>query len=171
VTKDPIDLPFEELDARLRTGGFSQRGFLGPGERLDDVIARDSARLVRLGVTHEDVADRLESVIAVGERQRERWVRAAADLRVHVIVYRGYQLCPWTTEPDDGQCTSGGGVRFASIDWRIRHDRTGAELRGPGLIVHLIRAHHFFEGPASPYRVDPDALCALLGLGSGAARG
>jgi hypothetical protein len=28
-------------------------------------------------------------------------------------------------------------------------------MEGPGLIIHLIREHGFFEGLNSPYRVDP----------------
>lgn len=35
----------------------------------------------------------------------------------------------------------------------------------PGLIIHLIREHHFFEGFGSPYRVDPTELARLLELG------
>lgn len=41
---------------------------------------------------------------------------------------------------------------------------TGDYLAGPGLIVHLIRDHHFFEGPGSPYRVDPVKAAQVLGL-------
>jgi hypothetical protein len=38
-------------------------------------------------------------------------------------------------------------------------------MRGPELITHLIRERGFFEGFASPYRVDPHALAKLLQLG------
>jgi hypothetical protein len=170
VSRQPEDLSPEELEARLRPGGFSQQGFLGPRERLVDVVAQDGARLARRGVTYDEVASRLEGFIERGEQNRERWVRVEHDARVYVVVYKGYQLCPWSVEPDDGQCTAGGRVRFASTDWRIRHERSGRELRGPGLLVHLIRSHHFFEGIESPYRVDPDALCELLGLGGARTR-
>ncbi len=39
----------------------------------------------------------------------------------------------------------------------IDNRRTGKPLDGPGLIVHLIAEHGFFEGRESPYRVDPRA--------------
>jgi hypothetical protein len=163
-------LDLAELEARLRPGGFSQGGFLGPFERLKEVIARDAERLDQIGVDYDDVAARLEALIEQGERRRERWSKAGEGLSVRVVAWKGFQLCPWTVAPDRGQCTAGSGVRFASLDWRIRRGRFGRELRGPGLIVHLIRDHHFFEGVDSPYRVDPEDLCGLLGLGRGLAR-
>jgi hypothetical protein len=156
----------DELEARLRPGGFSQLGFLGPGERFEEVVARDAARLAQLGVSYDDLAGRLEAVLERGEENRGRWVRAEGRLLVHVRVWKGFQLCPWSVDPQGGQCTADhGGVRFASLDWRIRKNLWGRAVGGPGLIVHLIRAHRFFEGIASPYRVDPEALCALFGLG------
>jgi hypothetical protein len=165
----PREPSLEELEARLRPGAFSRHGFLGPGERLLDVIARDRARLQQRGVTYDELADRLQSAIETGDRNRERWVSVAQHTRIYVVAYKGYQLCPWSVDPDEGQCTAAGGVRFASLDWTIRDERTGRQLRGPGLIVHLIRGHHFFEGIESPYRVDPDALCDLLDLGGATA--
>jgi hypothetical protein len=49
--------------------------------------------------------------------------------------------------------------------WTIEDSRNGTRLSGPMLIVHLIRAHHFFEGRGVPYRVEPAELVALLRLG------
>jgi hypothetical protein len=40
----------------------------------------------------------------------------------------------------------------------VTNRKTRAEIRGPGLVVHLIRDHHFFEGLLSPSRVDPAQL-------------
>lgn len=37
-------------------------------------------------------------------------------------------------------------------------------ITGPGLIVHLIRAHQFFEGSESPYRVEPRKAIRVLAL-------
>ena len=170
MTTQPRELDLQELENRLRPGGFSQQGFLGPSERLVDVIARDGAKLSQLAVTYEVLASCLEGLIVKGEQNRGRWIRAGPKVFIHVVVWKGFQICPWTVDPRQGQCTEGGGVRFASIDWRIRNKRFGSEVRGPGLIVHLIRDHHFFEGLESPNRVDPEALCELLQLGGASAR-
>jgi hypothetical protein len=148
----------------MRPGAFSQRGFLGAHERLADVLARDAEEMRSIGVTFEQLGARLEEAIAAAESVRARRARVGDRLDVSVEVYRGFQMCPWSPAPDAHQCTAGGGVRFASLDWRIRNRRSGREMRGPGLAVHLIRDHHFFEGLESPYRIDPSALVGLLDL-------
>ena len=53
---------------------------------------------------------------------------------------------------------------YGDIDFVITNNRTGETLKGPGLIVHLIRDHHFFEGKQSPYRVDPEKAARVLEL-------
>lgn len=44
----------------------------------------------------------------------------------------------------------------------ILNRKTGESFTAPALIVHLIRAHHFFEGVESPYRVDPEKVIRTL---------
>jgi hypothetical protein len=86
---------------------------------------------------------------------------------VVLVHYMGSQDCPWSTDwtsPCDAGPT-GAGHRWSSVDWRISNLRTGQEMRGPGLAVHLIRDHHFFEGQATRFRVDPRELARLLGMG------
>ena len=46
----------------------------------------------------------------------------------------------------------------------ILNRETGESFTGPGLIVHLIREHHFFEGKESPYRVEPEKAVRVLEL-------
>lgn len=53
----------KQLEEQLKPGRSSQQGFLGEHERLTDVIREDAATLERLGVTHEELADRLEYVV------------------------------------------------------------------------------------------------------------
>jgi hypothetical protein len=70
----------------------------------------------------------------------------------------GMQHCPWAVI---GDCSDS--VKHASIDWTITSS-SGAQLSGPGLISHLIRSHHFFEGRSVRYRVEPIELAQLLDL-------
>jgi hypothetical protein len=149
----------------MRPGRFSQLGFLGPSEHLQDVIRADSAKLELLRVGRPELANRLAALIDVGLVHREHWVVSAPHFRVRAEVFKGFQLCPWVPDLTSGQCTLGGGVRYGSVDWRIRNQRTGQEMAGSGLLVHLIRDHEFFEGPGSPYRCEPADLCRLLELG------
>lgn len=144
----------------MRPGAFSQAGFLAAGERLEQVLARDRELLTGLGLEAAALAAPLDRLLSVAEGSRLRWARVGAVL-VRISVHRGFQLCPWTSNPPN-QCTAGGGVSHASVDWRARNLRRGVSLSGPGLAVHLIRDHGFFGGPNTPFRVDPGGLAQLF---------
>jgi hypothetical protein len=152
-----------EVEARMRPGVFSRTGFLGPNERLRDVIGADSEALQKLNLTYAEIASKLDGLIAAAEASPARRTRLGA-LECGVQVHQGFQICPWARDPHHAQCSAGLGVRHGSVDWWITNLKTGEEMKGPGLVVHLIRDHHFFEGPMSPNRVDPSHLAHLLEL-------
>jgi hypothetical protein len=152
-----------EIEARMRPGAFSKSGFLGPDERLADVIAADAHTLRRLHLDYVQIAAGIEALLAAAEASPARRA-SVGQLECRVQVYQGFQICPWARDPRRGQCSAGQGVRHGSIDWRIRNRATGEEMQGSGLIVHLIRDHHFFEGKMSPNRVHPERLAHILGL-------
>jgi hypothetical protein len=164
VSPELSKLSVTELESRMRPGVLSQGGFLGENERLADVLARDSQTLAELGVTHEGLAGKLGALVRMGEAASHS-TRRIGHFEVQVTVYCGFQMCPWSPDIHSSQCTAGDGIQFGSLDWCIRNVRSGQEMCGPGLIVHLIRDHHFFEGFGSPYRVDPRGLARLLELG------
>ena len=86
------------------------------------------------------------------------WAIVGGRYEVYDIAFAGSQKCPWsrsTGQLCDRGCT----------DWAIRDRHRDLRMRGPSLIVHLIREHGFFEGLASPYRVDPRELAELLLMG------
>jgi hypothetical protein len=58
-----VDAPIEAIEARLRPGRASYTGFLGPDDRLGQVIWDDARRLRELGVDRHALADRLERAI------------------------------------------------------------------------------------------------------------
>jgi hypothetical protein len=153
-----------EIEALMRPGRLSQLGFLGPDERLATVLARDEATMRGLGLSYAQVAGALGDLLSQAEASLGRRVTVDERFHVSVTVYKGFQLCPWAADPRRGQCEVGGGPRFASLDWTIRNLRTGRRERGPGLLEHLVGAHHFFEGEESPYRIAPADLAALLDL-------
>jgi hypothetical protein len=182
------------LEARMRPGAWSDGGFLGPHERLTEVIERDASAIKILGVSYEQFADNLERLLtayeAVKSKANDDFMQAQQD-NPGIITHRGYmasiarvtdldprfavaqwdymgrQFCPW--DDDDAMA-----IRWAASEWFIRNLRTGQQmprpgLSAPGLIIHLIRDHLFFEGFGSPYRVDPTELARLLELGPYAA--
>jgi|SRR5271165_4536791 len=153
----------EEIEARMRPGAFSKAGFLGPGEKLSDVIAADSEVVRNLNLTCTEIASKLDALITAAEISPTREARLGT-LHCQIQVHQGFQICPWASDPNHQQCSAGLGVRHASVDWWIANAKTGEGMRGPGLIVHLIRDHHFFEGPTSSNRVDPSRIARLVEL-------
>ncbi len=160
----PDEVPLAEVEARMRPGRMSQKGFLGEHERLTEVLSGDAATLTELGLTPDLLTERLEALLEPALLSRQSVIRIGHH-RVRLERYKGRQSCPFAPEPHLNPCPFGRGTKYGSVDWRIRNERSGIELTGPGLIVHLIGAHGFFEGLQSPYRVDPRALAGLLEVG------
>jgi hypothetical protein len=151
----------------MRPGSFSQAGFLGPHESLRQVLDADAQSLAELGVSTRTLAELLGQILE-GAVASKRATTRVGHHDVRIRRYKGPQICPFAPEPHENPCP-GDGMRLASIDWDIRNTRNRVRLSGPGLIVHLIGAHAFFEGLESPYRVAPRALAELLDLGPFAA--
>jgi hypothetical protein len=162
MNSDAPSVDLAEVEARMRPGRFSQLGFLGPDERLEDVLARDARAVAEHGLTFATLARALERLVAAAEAARGLAVHIAPHFETVITAYKGLQMCPWSPDPHHAQCSAGSGVRYASLEWRIRNLRTNHVMSGPGLAVHLIRDHHFCEGVQSPYRVDPLELAHLL---------
>ena len=185
-----------ELEERMRPGACSQRGFLGQTESLTTVLAQDSQTLKMLGISYEQIADALENLLQCVCDQRSELLKSnfqeysrrdtsgfipnlynpeatphfTADnlpsteigylveskLQIFIAQYRGLQECPWGCEY----------AKWASFDFLLLNRQSGMYVTGPGLIVHLIRDHHFFEGLESPYRVDPAKVVQVLEISS-----
>lgn len=152
-----------EVEARMRPGAFSRSGFLGTGERLKDVLDCDDRTLKKLKLTHAEIASKLDLLVTAAEKSPSH--KALMDrLECQVQMHQGFQICPWAVDPYKTPCKTGLGASHTSLDWSIRDIKSGATMSGPGLAVHLIRDHQFFEGKASPYRLYPKKLAEFLGL-------
>jgi tetratricopeptide (TPR) repeat protein len=112
--------------------------------------------------------------------------------QIFLDVHQGHQVCPytitrppWSVDPPtpwmaqgsvEGQayvmppleltlaCSAEHGYRHANLEFLIVDTRTQAWLRGAGLHAHLIGVHGLFEGPASPFRLDPERAARVLQL-------
>jgi len=164
--KDLTPSNIERIEARMRPGAYSVSGFLGPNEKLVEIIERDAELVVRLGVTHEAIADRLDFLVqrrqqlesdravkeTVEKDRSGRWVRgyevAEGIIAIRPVSYLGHQFCPFESR-DETMCDDKGSIDH--LIYNVANDKT---LRFSELLIHLIRAHHFFEGSV-PYRADP----------------
>jgi len=147
----------------MRPGNYSQTGFLGQNESLVEILQNDAHELAELGVEASELSASLGQLLETALVSRQTVTRVGHHT-VKISRYKGSQICPFAPEPFENPCP-GGGTKLGSIDWDIKNNRRSFRLSGPGLIVHLIGIHGFFEGLESPYRVAPRALAKLLDLG------
>lgn len=172
---DPVD-----LQRHLRAGvGNSDLlyGFLGPDENLESLIEADAKLLEERGLTHDQVASAIEDLFACDSSREFR------GAPIFPLEYIHSPRCPWrdfvAVSPFDlsGKVTEIVVVNRAKIDafFKLLKDRNAMGLNDyPELVKkelvmvfsdlhpHLIRDHKFFEGHATPYRVDPTKVAHFL---------
>jgi hypothetical protein len=163
MLRQDVQMDVTELEKRMRPGALSVEGFLGPSESLAGILARDRVTMQELNLTHEELASNLEALIRAAEQSRTRSAHIG-HFEVTVTIFTGFQICPWSPDPDQGQCCAGGSIQYGHRDWTITNLKSQMKMAGSGLLVHLIRDHHFFEGLDSPYRISPAKLAQFLEL-------
>jgi len=142
----------ENLQDWMRPGKASHGGFLGKEETLEEVLKADDEAVRKLGLTHQQIADRIEYFIIAVQYPTNSGKVVDGNFNVTGISCRGWQDCPWGDRI----------IQYGSMDFTVENLRTREKLSFPGLIVHLIRDHHFYEGKQSPYRVDPEKAARVL---------
>lgn len=136
-----------KIEFRLRPGESSDAGFLGPNESLKQVIYEDDATLKRLGVTHKQVADKLESLVKNQQVNNE--------YKVEIDRTRGMQEDPFQEQWAPGT--------YPNLEITITNP-VGESISFGGPIIGLIRDYQFFEGKGTPYRLDPETAVKVLKL-------
>ena len=177
----------EQIETRMRPGQWSAKGFLGVDESLEKVILGDRQTLTEFDISYNQIADKIEQILkdARDQYKRETWDErrkketnfpdlyrpetlpsfsihslpdvskgfVVGNLQVFLVQYRGFQECPWGCEKEHGSC-----------DILVLNRNNGHSFTAPELAIHLIRAHQFFEGFGTPFRVDPLKVIQTLEL-------
>jgi len=147
-----IDI-FVCLLENFKPGQITRDGFLGDDSRhIHDIIKEDLLTLSRLGVTVEELAERLQYFIDEGKKGLETIVDLG-DYTVQITWDRGLLPCPFG-EPR----------RHHKIIAKLYNKKLGKAIRYSQLNVHTISEHGFFEGKGSAFRLEPGELVEMLGL-------
>jgi len=175
LIEDLSPAAISRIEENMRPGAFSDSGFLGPHERLVDVVRRDERQLAKLALTTEQIADRLESIVLQAYRLRDLrdqedpgssptmlYELGIVEGRYEVMhtQFFGFQECPFENTAGE-PCSATHGT-----DFHVRCRDDERELHFAGLAIHLIRDHHFFEGNVH-YRIDPGKVAEFLQLEPG----
>lgn len=155
MKQTPEDLRLAE---RMAPGVLSREGFLGDDPRpLSEIIAEDNSTLMNLGVTHEQIADRLKAIQDQATEGFGKPVKVGENLRAAFHEGMGRIPSPYA----DGI--------FPKGETELTEAPSGASVPGrtwrfTPLSIHLIRAHGFYQGRGSRYRLEPAELVDALGL-------
>lgn len=164
-TIDGIDV--EELERRMRPGGWSQEGFLTSEQSLVQVLADDHVSIQKLGVSKQQISGTLERLLEKGARSNRFKPENVGHFKVQIIHSRKMRTCPWAPHQFEW-CHIGQGVKYLTTeDFEVTNTRIRESLHGTSLCVHLIRDHGFFGGRNTAYRIDPEKAVRVLELGSG----
>jgi hypothetical protein len=158
-------MELDEIERRMRPGGWYTKPLLLESESLVLTLEEDARRLVRLGVSAEVLGHRLAELLATASTSD--WFRPfrGGPFDVELRHRRGLIPCPWA--PDETtRCPTGAGGRATANQFAITNRNSRRRLAGFELSAHLIRDHGFFGGRGTAFRIQPEDLALLLGLGS-----
>ncbi len=141
-----------DLEADMRPGAASSKGFLGPDEGLLGVLAADNRFVVEeSGLTHQAMAEHLLVLAAIGQKVKDAEFRyRGRRFRVELIYARGIQTSPF----EDGTETGTQAV--------VKNLDNGKTIRYSLLVPEMVRRYGFYEGKGTPYRVDPRKVLEVL---------
>ena len=148
--KQTMDM--QAVQDRMQPGKLTAEGFLGTDARnLQDILLADQETVNRLGLTHGQIADRMQAITDIGKRMTEALLPLAEGFAVQVDEYMGTIPCPFADNH-----------RADKRNTLVKNLATGAAVHWTDLSIHMIRMHGFYEGIGSYFRLDPAYLVAFL---------
>ena len=138
----------QRVQENMRPGAITLEGFLGSDRRnLGDILIEDDAEVKRMGLTHEEIASRMNELREAGKEGLGEFITVPPHFEVRVDSVRGKLPCPFEHP----------GL-FPKTNITVRNTRLDREITYTDLQIHLIEAHGFYEGKGSRYRIDPEEL-------------
>ena len=142
----------QTIQDRMEPGVIVRDGFLGADARnLVEILTADEAEVLRLGLTHQDIARRMIALRDAGTAGLGELIDVPPHFEVRVDSVRGKLPCPFG---DPGI--------FPKTNTTVRNLRLGRELTYTDLHIHMIGSHGFYEGRGSQFRLEPRDLAEIL---------
>ena len=147
-----------DLEKDMRPGAEfpfgSNAGFLGPEEKLLEVLAADNQYVVdELGLTHQELAKHLHAMGTIGlwkQTEEVEFTYRGRRFKVKAGPTSGTQPSPFR----DGT-NSGNNVTVHNLD-------NGKKLEYALLVPYMIERYGFYEGKGTSYRVEPKQVVELF---------
>ncbi|MDD2331440.1 MAG: hypothetical protein PHI68_02175 [Candidatus Cloacimonetes bacterium] len=142
----------EQIMARMQPGVITLNGFLGFDTRnLNEIIADDEKVLEMLGISAEELAERMQYFSDKTFESYDLPVLIDEIYEVETNIVRGKLPCPFRHP----------GIYRKTIT-TLTNRKQQITVRWTALSIHTIKEHHFFEGKGSPFRLDPQILKKAL---------
>jgi len=143
-----------DLEQVMRPGGLSTAGFLGPDERLLDVLAADNRLVVdELGLTHQDLAWHLLILGAVAQKEAAQEPKEITyhgrKFRIKAVTFKAFVRSPF----DDGTRTN--------CEVTLENLASGKKLTYSLLVPQMAERYGFYEGKGTRFRVAPRAIVGV----------
>lgn len=146
----------QKAQESMQPGVITLHGFLGPDERnLVDMLIDDDGVVKRLGLTHLQIAARMEELRDSGNSLVGNFVPVEEHIEVLVESSRGKLPSPF-----------GGRGMYGKINTTVRNTSVGNEIVYSDLHIHLIKEWGFYQGRGSRFRLEPGRLAEVLELKS-----
>jgi hypothetical protein len=141
-----------DLEKAMRPGELSRSGFLAKDESLLAVLAADNEYVVdKLGLTHQELAEHLLVLAAIGQQQGEKeFTYHGKTFKISVAYAKGFQESPFK----DGTKTN--------TDVTIQNLDNGKKLQFSILVPIMMERYGFYEGKGTSYRVEPRKILDVL---------
>lgn len=143
-----------QIQENMIPGAFTAHGFLGEDSRaLKDILRHDNAEVEKLGLSHEQIAGRMQYFTEKGKELLDIPVTVGENYEILVDDHRGEIPCPFA----DNQ-------KAIKTNTKFTNRKMGITIFWSDLNIHMIRYHGFYEGKGSFFRNDPEKLAKVLGL-------
>lgn len=142
----------DRVQQNMRPGRITRDGFLGAdGRKLVEILIEDDATVKRMGLAHEQIAQRMRVLRDAGARGLGGVVTVEGHFEVQVNSVRGRLPCPFG---------HAGTVAITNIT--VKNLNTKREIVYTDLNVHMIERHGFYEGKGAPLRLEPREIAEIL---------
>jgi hypothetical protein len=148
---------FVKATLNMQPGVITADGFLGDDTRpLVDIIEHDEESMTKLGITFEDLVNKMQYLLDEGRKGLGEPVTVDGTWIVRTDEARGHLPSPF----EDGIFRKVN----AEVELLIHGKASGKKMIYTDLSLHLIQKYHFFEGKGSSFRIEPSVAKEILQL-------
>ena len=142
----------QKAQESMQPGVITLYGFLGPDERnLIDILTEDDGVVKRLGLSHEHIGKCMEDFRERGKAGLGEYFSVAPHFQVRVESVRGKLPSPF----------AGPGL-YEKTNITVHNEALDRTVTYTDLHIHLVKAHGFYQGKGSRFRLDPAELAEVL---------